>query len=104
MKTYYSSAGWEVEVTERSQALAATVVGAVVGGVAGYMFFTERGRVLRRQIEPALDDLAFELGRFRTTVAKAMGIATDGWRVLSETLSDSDSQVRYSQPHQTNPF
>ena len=33
-----------------SRALAATVVGAVIGGAAGYLFFTEHGRSLRRQL------------------------------------------------------
>jgi gas vesicle protein len=46
-----------------SRELAATLVGAVIGGVAGYLFFTDRGRSLRRQIEPALDDFSRELER-----------------------------------------
>ena len=37
---------------DNSRALAATVVGAVLGGLAGYLFFTEHGRSVRRQIEP----------------------------------------------------
>src|SRR5437588_429418 len=42
-----------------NRALAATVAGAVIGGAAGYLFFTDRGRALRRQIEPALDDIVY---------------------------------------------
>ena len=30
-----------------SRAVAATVVGAVIGGLAGYLFFTERGRAFK---------------------------------------------------------
>ena len=52
-------------MTDNSRAMAATIVGRRVGGVAGYLFFTERGRQLRRQIEPALDDFARELISFR---------------------------------------
>ena len=37
-----------------SRALAATVVGAVIGGAAGYLFFTEHGRSLRRQLCPGI--------------------------------------------------
>src|SRR5439155_17639948 len=50
-----------------SRAVAATVVGAVIGGVMGYLFFTERGRSMRREFEPALDEFARELMTFRAT-------------------------------------
>src|SRR5436190_1410557 len=64
--------------------MAATVAGAAVGGVIGYLFFTPEGRTLRRQIEPTIEDLARELASFRTTVHKAAGVANDGWRLLNE--------------------
>jgi gas vesicle protein len=53
--------------------------GAVVGALAAYLFFTERGRALRRQIEPKLEDFAQELGRFRGDVQRAISVATEGW-------------------------
>ena len=40
-------------MTEQSRTIAATVVGGIVGALAGYMFFTEGGRALRRRLEPA---------------------------------------------------
>jgi gas vesicle protein len=83
----------------------ATVVGAVIGGVAGYLFFTDRGRELRRQIEPALDDIARELNSFRGTVQRAAGVANESWKLLNETLGDGGQQPpRYSSPHQSSPF
>jgi hypothetical protein len=94
----------EGDVTEKSRAVAATMVGAVVGGLAGYMFFTEHGRVLRRQIEPALEDMVDELSSFRGTVRRALGVANEGWRVLNEALGEADSPTRYPHPRQTNPF
>ena len=33
------------------------IAGAVLGTVAGFVFFTESGRAWRRQLEPALDEL-----------------------------------------------
>ena len=33
------------------------MAGAVIGALAGYIFFTERGRAIRYSIEPALEDL-----------------------------------------------
>jgi hypothetical protein len=47
-----------------SRAIAASLCGAVIGGVAGYLFFTEHGQMLCRRIEPAFDDVARELTSF----------------------------------------
>ncbi len=69
-----------------SQELAATIVGAVIGGVAAYLFFTERGRSVRRRIEPALENFSRELTTFRRTVENAAGAANDGWIMLNDAL------------------
>jgi hypothetical protein len=91
-------------VTDKSQAIAATVVGAVLGGMAGYMFFTEKGRNLRRQLEPAIEDISRELSNFRGTLNRAMGVANDGWKVLNDVIGEGGAPARYSNPHQTTPF
>ena len=92
-------------MSDNSRAMAATIVGAVVGGIAGYLFFTDNGKELRRQVEPALEDIARELNSFRSTFEKAAGVATEGWRVLNEALGESgDRMSRYSTPHQSSPF
>jgi hypothetical protein len=80
------------------------MVGAILGGMAGYLLFTERGRALRRQLEPAMDDFVRELNHFRGTVNKAAGIAAEGWKMLNETAGQQPPQPRYSVPHQTSPF
>jgi len=87
-----------------SRALAATLVGAVIGGAAGYLFFTEHGRSLRRQLEPALDDFARELMSFRGTVQKAAGVANEGWKLLNDALGESPQTPRYAAPRQSSPF
>jgi gas vesicle protein len=90
---------------DNSRAVAATIVGAVVGGVVGYLFFTEHGRKLRREIEPALDDFAHELMSFRATVQKAAGVANEGWKLLNDALGEGGQQPpRYAGTHQTSPF
>jgi hypothetical protein len=95
----------EAPVTDNSRAIAASVAGAVIGGVVGYLFFTEHGRSLRRQIEPALDDFAHELAGLRSTVLKASGVANEGWNLLNETIGDSERQpLRYPNTHQSSPF
>jgi gas vesicle protein len=89
---------------DNSRAIAATLLGAVIGGAAGYLFFTEHGRNLRRQMEPALDDLSRELLSFRATVQKAAGVANEGWKLLNDALGESGQVPRYPGPHQTSPF
>jgi len=87
-----------------SRAMAATVVGAVVGGVAGYLFFTEQGRSVRRQLEPALDDFARELMSFRATIQKAAGVANEGWKLLNDAVGETGPAPRYPGAPQTSPF
>jgi hypothetical protein len=73
--------------------------------MAGYLFFTDRGRELRRQIEPALDDIARELNSFRGTVQRAAGVASEGWKLLNDALGEGGQPPpRYSGSHQTSPF
>jgi gas vesicle protein len=89
-----------------SRAMAAAIVGAVVGGVAGYLFLTDDGRRLRRQLEPALEDFARELNSFRATIAKAAGVANEGWQLLNDAMGESGqaAQSRYPSARQTSPF
>ncbi len=92
-------------MTDHSQAIAATIVGAVAGALAGYLFFTERGRSLRRQLDPALDDFARELSHFRGTIHKAADVASEGWKLLHAALGEGQpAPLRYPTPHQTSPF
>ena len=69
---------------ERSRVLLAACLGAVAGGVWGYLYLTESGRQLREEIEPRLDDLIGEMTRVRGTVEKARTAANEGWRSLSD--------------------
>lgn len=74
----------EADVDERSRVLTATFLGAVVGGVWGWLYMTEGGRRVRDQIEPRLDAFMGELTRARGTVEKARTAANEGWRSLNE--------------------
>ena len=69
---------------ERSRVLMATFIGAVAGGVWGWLYMTESGRRVRDQIEPKLDDFMNELTRVRGTVEKARTAANEGWRSLND--------------------
>jgi hypothetical protein len=88
-----------------SRAITASIVGAMIGGVAGYLFFTDEGRRLRRQIEPALDDIARELNSFRLTLGKAAGVASEGWKLLNDAMGEAERPpARYAGARQTSPF
>jgi len=81
------------------------MVGAVIGGLAGYLFLTDRGRAVRSSIEPTLDDLRRELVQFRSTMQKLTGVANEGWEILNETLgSVGRPSRRIPSAHQTSPF
>ena len=69
---------------ERSRVLTATFLGAVIGGVWGWLYLTESGRRVREQIDPRLDAFINEITKVRGTVQKARTAADEGWRSLSE--------------------
>ena len=78
---------------ERSRVLMATLLGAVAGGVWGWLYMTENGRRVRDQIEPKLDDFMNEITRLRGTVEKARTAANEGWRSLNDVAG---AQGRWS--------
>ncbi len=81
---------------ERSRVLMATFMGAVIGGVGGWLYMTENGRRVRDQIEPKLDDFVNELTRMRGTVEKARSAANEGWRSLNEMAGGAQGSGRWS--------
>lgn len=56
-------------VSDRTSILWCALAGAVVGGAAGYLFFTEEGRRLREDLEPRVADLLAEIEKARTLMA-----------------------------------
>jgi len=71
-------------VNERTAVTMGAVVGALVGGAASYLFFTERGQGLRDRLEPAVEDLRREFARFQGTIQQVGRMANDGMRVVQE--------------------
>jgi len=71
-------------VDERSRVALAAFLGAVIGGVWGWLYMTDNGRRVRDQIEPKLDAFVNELTRVRGTVEKARSAANEGWRSLND--------------------
>jgi len=83
-------------VEERSRVLLATVVGAIAGGVWGWMYLTEAGRRARAQVDPKLDNFVRELRNLRGTVEKARTAANEGWRSLNEIAGGHNAEGRWS--------
>lgn len=71
-------------MSEQTRVYAGAMMGALVGAAAAYLFFTDRGRVLRDRIEPAVDDVRREFMRFQKTIEKFGDLANDGMRVVNE--------------------
>ncbi len=69
---------------ERGRVIVSMAVGALVGGILGYLFFTESGRRRRGQIEPAGEELMHEARRFRGTLEKVQDAAEEGVRMFNE--------------------
>jgi gas vesicle protein len=82
-------------VSEQSRMMTGAVIGAVLGAFTGYLFFTERGRALRDRMEPAVDDLKREFGRFQKTIEKLGVMANEGMRVVNE-FNAARAQPPYS--------
>jgi hypothetical protein len=82
------------DVEERSRVLLATLVGAVAGGVWGWLYLTRGGRRVRSQIEPKLDDFIRELHNVRGTVEKARTAADEGWRSLNDIAGSTGTHGR----------
>jgi len=81
-------------VDERSQVLLSTILGAIAGAVVGGLYLTERGRRVRDQIEPTLDNFVSEIERVRGTVDKAREAARDGRQAFEDAMrvaTSSDS-------------
>ena len=81
-------------MNQRSQDYVVTVVGALLGAMAGYLFFTDRGRDIRRRIQPSVEDFARELVSFKGAVARARDVASQGWRLMDEVVSETTRQAR----------
>ena len=71
-------------VNEQTRVCAGAAIGAIAGVAVAYLFFTERGRVLRDRVEPVLDDASREFMRWQRAIETVSDLADDGRRVVHE--------------------
>jgi gas vesicle protein len=69
---------------DRTAVLLGLTAGAVVGGVAGWLYLTEGGRRLREQLEPQIGEIAERAGALRASAQRAQRAAADSWRSVQE--------------------
>lgn len=73
-------------MTNRSRIALAMLGGAVIGGVAGYLYLTDEGQQLRRRLEPTLDGVLDEVRTLGSAVGQARQAASEGWRSVAEVI------------------
>jgi hypothetical protein len=85
---------WEVEVDDRGRIGMAIGLGAVIGGAVGYLLFTDRGREMRYNLEPRLQDLLTEIDQLTRTFDRARSAALEGWQSFSKLMQDEPRSSR----------
>ena len=81
-------------MNDRQTIVGGAVLGALVGAVAGYLFFTERGRRFRRDVEPELQTIVREAVR----VVKSV---TDLRQARSQTRRAAGSSTPLAWPRRS---
>jgi gas vesicle protein len=77
---------------DRSAILIGALAGALIGGAAGYLYFTESGRRVREEFEPRMNDVIAELQRARLAAARAVNAAGEGWQSVRQMDSTRRSR------------
>jgi hypothetical protein len=70
-------------MNDRARVVLASLGGALAGGLLGYFYLTDRGREIRGELEPALEDLVTGLKDFGGSVARATEVAGERLRSLA---------------------
>jgi hypothetical protein len=90
-------------VTDRSRIALFVLAGAVLGGLAGFLMFTDRGRRLRAELEPHLDEFTRELQQLQEMATHVRRTATESWRrvehVIDELGAQGKSWAGQERPH-----
>jgi gas vesicle protein len=84
-------------VDDRGRIAMAIGLGALVGGVAGYFLLTERGRQMRDELEPRLNDVMGEIDKLRQTFESTRTAVAEGWRSFNQLMEQQKSTAQSSQ-------
>jgi hypothetical protein len=87
-------------VNDRTCVMLSACAGAVIGGFAGYLMWTERGRELRADLEPRVDELVGEAKRLGLAFDRTRRAVSDGWRSFAEMMEEQRSRDSWdTRPH-----
>lgn len=76
----------------------ATLIGAAVGGLVGFLMFTDRGQHFRQQLQPQIDSLLDEALKLQGTVERMSTAALDTWQSVSGAVSSASDARRPAGP------
>jgi gas vesicle protein len=76
-------------VRDRTAVLIGLAAGAVVGGVAGWLWLSEDGRRLRARLEPRLQDLANQAMALSASASRLKVVARQGVQAAQDVASRS---------------
>lgn len=80
-------------MTQRQHTYVITMSGAMVGAAASYFLFTDRGRVLVRQIGSLLDELEPKLTALGGTIERTLRTASESWNTFNEAVGHERSSA-----------
>jgi hypothetical protein len=78
---------------DRSKVGAFVLVGAVLGGLVGFLFFTESGRRLRAEVGPKFEDLLEGTRQLAGHLETLRDAAGEGWQSVSRLVSGPPDAV-----------
>jgi hypothetical protein len=64
--------------------LLSACLGALAGGVAGYLFLTDEGRRVRERLAPGMDDVVQEVRRLRSALDSARLATREGMAAIED--------------------
>ena len=76
-----------MRMDDSSRVVTTACVGAVVGGVLGWLYLTGSGRRVRDQVEPGLDRVLNDLKRARAVGEKAKAALGEGRELLADLMA-----------------
>lgn len=83
---------------ERRRVLLSALAGAAAGAAAGFLMLTSRGKTVREQFEPRLEEFLGNIQRLKVSVHKARSVAEESWRSIQEILEETTPKAGRSVP------
>ncbi len=80
----------------------ATLLGAAVGAAIGYLYLTERGRAVRTDSEPRLDEALAEVRRLGGAVGKFRTAVSEGRRTFDQFVAGNERTPEWVTSYRSN--